>query len=260
MNYKSGIEQLRIHLVRTRQSQALEQLSRIERQLQWLSSEQVLDALNKLSWRTAARPFNAWIANAPRLGFKNWLSLKRMLWIILLLVGIPAFILGTNVMIFAAARERGLQKIRETVSGFDNDINRGITAPFYLNPQPDDPCIMDTVRKVRLPPEMSLLMEPWGREGISCKWKYFKDNSLIAVDTWSIENRILIRRDFYQDNSLLATDTINLGLPACVKQRIYANDQILKECYSENSHLISINPQLKFTSPLPPMLYWFFYR
>jgi hypothetical protein len=257
MNNKNGIARLRNYLVRTRQSHALEELNRIELQLQHLNPKQSSDALDKLSWRTTARPFKTWTQSS---NFQLRFSLKRILWSILLLMGAPTLILGITTVYLVSAHERDLWQIQSTVVEIDTEINQDILAPFYLNPRPEDPCNMETVKEVEQPLDISLQMQYLGRNGVSCTWAYYKNNNLIAIDSWNFENRVLIQRDYYQNGNLLATDIINLGFPACVKQRTYTEDHILKECYSEDGHLVSINPQLAWTSPLPPMVYWFFYR
>lgn len=192
------------------------------------------------------------------------LSLRGMLYAILITLFIPALTLGSLGFFQAKAQGENLEEARQQIDQINKKINFSVMSPFYLSPRVFDPCAPESLKLVRHPSNWSIQYQTPQNKRAACEWTYFIDRVKIAIDSWSDYDRKLASRVYFQHgDEILATDTFfvldELNQVSCVKQREYVKLGVT-ECYSEAGKLISIDPIDNLFSPLPPMLYWFSYR
>lgn len=197
------------------------------------------------------------------------LSLRGLLLFIVLILMTPALLFGLAGFLRARAETKNLQQTRDFVNSINQSINQEILAPFYLSPNSSDPCDPQSLEMVNHPDNWSIKYEYYENNEndeenkLACKWSYYKDNELIAIDSWKSYDRKLGMREYYQNEILISTDTFFVVDDSyqliCIKQRTYKEVSV-SECYSESGYLISVDPLDRPFSSLPPMLYWFSYR
>jgi hypothetical protein len=194
--------------------------------------------------------------------FGTRISLKNLLICGLILLFVPIIFFSIISTLNVNAQEGEFQSLRKQVNLIDRDINNNFYAPFYLSPSSKDPCNEDMIDLVQPPEDWEIGFQFVGDEGITCQWIYYHHNTIIAIDSWKKFDRSLAYRDFFIEEdktTLRAWDSYNLGRYTCVKQRYYIDFDV-EECYTEAGEIVSIDPLDTSLSPLPPMLYWFFYR
>ena len=190
-------------------------------------------------------------------------SLRGLLLVIIFLLMIPALLFGLTGFLRARAQEKNLQQSRDFIDKINQSINQEISAPFYLSPRSSDPCDPQSQEMVNHPDNWYIEYSYYGENEIACKWSYYIDNELIAIDYWKSYDRKLGMREYYQAENLISTDTFFVLDDSfqliCIKQRTYEESNVA-ECYSESGYLVSFDPLNSPFSSLPPMLYWFSYR
>lgn len=191
-------------------------------------------------------------------------SLRALFFLILVLLLLPALLFSLVGSHHAKAQQVNIEQVRLEIDQINEELNRSVVAPFYMSPRTIDPCNSQTLEDVQYPGNWHIenaVSEKWK---IACEWIYYKDGSLIAIDSWNDYDRKLGHREYFRDEfTRLGQDNFfvldNENRVSCVKQREY-QDFDLMECYAESGTLISVDPINSIFSPLPPMLYWFAYR
>jgi hypothetical protein len=190
------------------------------------------------------------------------ISLKHVLMGCVFLLLLPAMLFNAIHALDVQAQEEDFRQRKEQVSAIDRELNQGIYAPFYLSPSSSDPCDADVIHQVRHPIDWEIVYRFVGGDEITCQWMYYRKNGVFAVDNWKKFDRSLRYRYYYSGDGntiLVAWDSFDVSKGACIKRRYYVEFDVM-ECYSEDGKLVSLDPLDASLSPLPPMLYWFFYR
>lgn len=216
----------------------------------------------------------------PRLGVSNAkLSLKGTLFLIITLF----FFFSFSIVAASSRKQRThlqqIEQIQQSVQAIDARIAREVTSSFYL--ESGSPyCSEEGLYKIKTTNSLIISLEDpnqielyyqhseWTSR-LDCFWNYVDTESkeVIAKDIfiWGRGKAPeLFSRAFYSESGLIAQDWFGLEGDHCFKRREYLNRQgqiIAWECFSEAGVPTSsqgLTNSLK--SPIPPMLYWFFYR
>jgi hypothetical protein len=198
---------------------------------------------------------------------KSW-PLRRVFVVVLICLCIPPSI----ALISSCARARSIRNridgINLIITNIDDVIASELTSPFYLSQV--DPCSEETIRRIT---QKSINIKPrftQGEDHLLCVWDYIlKDDpsALLATDVWDVDVRpgkeyfYKLERSYY-DNShdrIIAADYYQLN-EDCFRKRVYydeaGNEYAETVCFSESGKALIGTT----TAPIPPMLYWFFYR
>ncbi len=277
MDREMGLARLRKYLAKSADGVALSQLDLLEEQLRssiarldlypnddaaLITRNQALIELDRLSWRTLGIPFADIYRPPPKLGTRLPLSIRGLMVLVLAVLLLPAVSIAAAT---AAVQQHELQQISEIqkeIQQIDGRINRDVSAPYYLSPVPEDPCNRSTLERLVTWDDFTISIHYPAIRSVVCVWEYSEVDSgeLIARDYWGEFSRPLAIREYYRNDNAIARDEFNIDSFNCVKKRSYFQTGIRTECYSETGMLLSVDPRQKSISPIPPMVYWFFYR
>ena len=155
-------------------------------------------------------------------------------------------------------------QVHQEIQAIDTRIGDEVISFFYLSQA--DPCSYDTLQKISTANNLDIQTSLTTERGLDdCVWKYkdVKSGQIIAKDFWRRADSQLKMRDYYRDSTVIAQDYFDQQSSDCFKRRVYLNDQgqvIFEECYSEAGTLRTRESHNTLISPIPPMVYWFFYR
>jgi hypothetical protein len=279
MNYEKGLSRLRQHLVKYADSIALSQLDLLEKQLSnsltQLDSHpkddialsalnRALAGLDRLSWRMLAISFADLCKPPSNLGKQLTIPIRGMMILVLMVLLLPAVGISATVAMKGQSQLSQVIGIREEIQEVDKRINQKVSSPYYLSPKPADPCNESTLSKI-VPLDDFIINIYLGVQAL-CIWEYYDLDSgkVIAKDYWDFFHQLSMR-EYYKDCLPnkdcvpIARDNFDFRRYDCAKERYFV-DAKLRECYSETGKLLSIDPQQIRFSPIPPMIYWFFYR
>lgn len=151
------------------------------------------------------------------------------------------------------AAQSPVEQIRHEIEATDRRIGEKVTSFFYLSHV--NPCSEHALQRIII--SYGLRVDISGR----CIWEYkdLETGTIIARDHWDEETYRLQQREYFSDSdTLIALDTFDWHNTECCRSRTYSDGHT--ECYSEAGELQSGDPGDTWIAPIPPMVYWFFYK
>lgn len=277
MNYEKGLVQLQQQIRKWGDEEIVRQTTYLAMQLRSLLKrrksntndpslsrelEAVVADLNKISYRTIGASF-VYLCNRPRENLPDSilpLSLRG----VLLLVTIALFVPIVSVVMASTSSsinsQRQIEEIQQEIQLLDERIGFAVTSPFYLNQI--SPCSDSTFQAVETAADLS--SKKYSSTS-GCVWEY-QDNEtkqIIAKDYWQGSLfPALQEREYYRDGKIIARDSFSLQSRDCFKRREYLDEQgqmLIEDCYTEAGAPRDQESADIMLSPIPPMVYWFFY-
>lgn len=292
MNYSTGLKKLREYLEQINDQESLELFTRLEKALQKnldnnktnlttgdvTKIEKTINELDALSYRSIGVSFIELCSSKkdrPSL-FRNYLSLRTILFLGVSFLLLLSFGVSLASFIEKSNTKQQIEQMKSTIEETDQSIEDGVTSFFYMSrvipiTNKDefklDPCSTEIYNEINIHEDLRITIVDYNLSTVGdmydidilCAWQYhdISKNVLLAKDYWQEEYKLIVR-EYFESNKLIARDFFTWDDKECFKRRSYIGIN-LEECYSEAGKIRTIRSDSAL-SPIPPVVYWFFYR
>jgi hypothetical protein len=225
--------------------------------------ECTINELNKVAYRITGNSFID-LCGRPRSSFSDALLCLSLRGVVLLVIA--ALLLPVSGIVLASTgikikSEWQVEDIRQETQAIDEKIGLSVISPYYLNYI--FPCSTTALQAVRTVDYLDLVISTSTSE---CVWEYVdvETGQVLAKDYW-VWSRYpaLQKREFYRDGDVIAQDRFDSKGDDCFKRRKYFDERaqvLATECFTEAGVPRAEKLPSSLASPIPPMVYWFFYR
>lgn len=274
MNYERGLGLLREFIRKSGDEYHIRYMAKLEKHFKTLLQGQeldiedprlmqrlqfALDDLERLACRTMGISFLQLCGNPKQSAMS--ISLKALLFLILgaLFVSGGTIVLASSIA--EVSLQRDIEQNRKIISDIDRRIGQNVSSFFYL--ENTSACAGNVLQSVVVTGEVEIRRQ-FDQFPESCTWEYRDEVSgmLLAVDFWEAKSGLFLKRAYYLDteDNMIAKDLFDWQSNECFRRRIFADSRINDECYSESGELRTIVSRDQTLAPVPPLVYWFFYR